>query len=167
MKIYVLTCVNENSDVVSVELFPTKDKARAAMLEQFESEKTDAEESGFEIDDYFSGTEDTTAGILYGETQYKWKITESEYVEDADRKLKEEFIERTYFEIKASEEDKEVYDLVEPVGDYDGFYLDCGNETIYVWNSVKRNYKSIFNIDVNDAYEIAKQLWKGEYNKAD
>ena len=167
-KIYILTCVNENSDVVSVEPFSKKEEAKAEMEKQFEAEKTDAEESGFEIDDYFSGVEDDTAGILYGESQYKWKITEVNYEEpdECDRRMKEEFIERAYFEFKSTEdEDDIVYNLDEPVGDYNGFYLDESSETIYVWDAKKRNYTSIFSLDVDAAYEIAKRIWNGEYEK--
>lgn len=166
--IYVLTCVNENSDVVSVQLFDTKADAKAQMQTEFDNEKRDAEASGFDIDDYFSGVEDTTAGILYGDSQYKWKITSSAYEskDDAERRMKEEFIEQMYFDLKSTADgDKEVCNLNENVGDYDGFYLDRGSETIYVWNAVKRNYTSIFDIDTDDAYEIAKRIWNGEYSQ--
>ena len=165
-KIYILTCVNENSDVVSVKTFKSEKEAKAEMRGQYEAEKRDAENSGFEIDDYFSGVEGKTAGILYGESQYKWQVHEAfdPVAEDECMDaMKRDFIEQVYFMADAGLEDNENQTLDEPVGDYTMFYLDEGNEDLKVWNEKERNWTSIFALGVDDAYEIAKRIEQGEY----
>lgn len=166
--IYILTCVNENCDIVSAKPYKSEDEARAAMKAEYEAEARDAEESGFELDDYFSGVERDTAGILYGETQYKWKVTEinDPVAEDAVADAhKSQFIETAYFEVKSNIDNDNIQILSEPVGDYASFYLDTANETIYVWNEKKRNYTSIFSLPVDTAFEIAKQLHNCDYRE--
>lgn len=165
-KIYILTCVNENSDVVSVQTYKSESEAKADMKAQYEAELRDAEESGFEVDDYFSGIEGNTAGILYGETQYKWQVHEAfdPVAEDAESdKMKDDYIEQVYFSVRASFEDDTNHRLMRAVDGYDSFYFDGGSETIQVWNTEKRNYTSIFNIPTETAYEIAKMIDDGFY----
>ena len=78
-EIFVLTCVNEDGEVVSVELFDTYRKAHKAMKESYKREKRDAEESGYDVDDdYFNGVEAESAGLMFGSNEYKWKITKAE-----------------------------------------------------------------------------------------
>jgi hypothetical protein len=167
-KIYILTCVNENCDIVSVNPYKSEDEARAAMKAQYEAEARDAEASGFELDDYFSGVERNTAGISYGESQYKWQVTEvyDPVAEDAAADaLKGEFLEQAYFEAKSDIDDDKLQILSEPVGDYTSFYLNEAEETIYVWNVKKRNYTSIFSLPIDTAFEIAKQLHNCDYRE--
>lgn len=165
-KIYILTCVNENSEVVSVQTYKSESEAEADMRAQYEAEVRDAEESGFEIDDYFSGIEGKTAGILYGETQYKWQVHEAydPLAEDAEAdRIKDDYIEQVYFTVRASFEDDGNQILDKPVDGYTSFYFDGGNETIQVWHEQRRNYTSIFNIPTDTAYEIAKMIDDGFY----
>lgn len=167
-KIYILTCVNENSEVVSVQTYKSEREAKADMEAQYEAEKKEAESAGFEIDDYFSGVEGKTAGILYGETQYRWQVHEAfdPVAEDECMDaMKRDFIEQVYFTAKASFEDDENQILDEPVEDYTMFYLDDGNEDLKVWNEKERNWTSIFSLGVDDAYEIAKRIELGEYTQ--
>lgn len=78
-EIFVLTCVNEDGEVVSVELFDTYRKAHKAMKESYKREKRDAEESGYDVDDdYFNGVEAESAGLMFGSNEYKWKIIKAD-----------------------------------------------------------------------------------------
>lgn len=169
-KIYILTCVNENSDVVSVKTYKSESEAKADMEAQYYAELRNAENSGFEIDDYFSGVEGKTAGILYGETQYKWQVHEAfdPVAEDAEAdKMKDGYIEQVYFYVRASFEDDTNQRLMRPVDGYTSFYFDGGSETIQVWHAERRNYTSIFNIPTDTAYEIAKMIDDGFYEPED
>ena len=78
---------------------------------------------------------------------------------------KQRFIEQVYFDAKASLDDDKLQHLDNPVEDYDSFYLSPSEETIYVWNTKKRNYKSIFSMPTDTAYEIAKMIDNGEYEE--
>jgi hypothetical protein len=73
---YALVCVNENSRVVSVELFADKDEARNEMLSQFERERQDAEECGFETDHYI---DDCYATLSYGSSSSAWEIKPTDF----------------------------------------------------------------------------------------
>lgn len=73
---YALVCVNENSRVVSVELFADKDEARNEMLSQFKREQQDAEESGFETDHYI---DDCYATLSYESSFYAWEIKPTDF----------------------------------------------------------------------------------------
>ena len=169
-KIYILTCVDGNANLMVVKPYRTKTAAREDMVGQFNHEKESAEKLGYEIDDYFSGVEEDTAGILYCDSQLKWAISEVEnpFEETANADaLKREFLEQVYFEVKADTDNDSVMRLTEPVGDYDSFYFDEGNETIQVWNAKQRNYRSIFSMDIDEAYEVAVQLHNGDYELDD
>jgi hypothetical protein len=169
-KIYILTCVNENSDVVSVQTYKSESEAKADMKAQYEAEVRDAEESGFEIDDYFSGVEGNTAGILYGDTQYKWQVHVAfdPVAEDAEAdKVKDNYIEQVYFYVRSSFEDDTNQRLMRPVDGYTSFYFDGGSDTIEVWHEGRRNYTSIFNLPTETAYEIAKMIDDGFYEPED
>lgn len=169
-KIYILTCVDGNGDLMAIKPYRTENEARADMEGQYEEEKKKAEGMGYGIDDYFSGVEEKTAGILYGDFQLKWAVSEVynpfEETSNTDA-LKREFLEQVYFEVKADTDNDSVMRLTEPVGDYDSFYFDEGNETIQVWDSKKRNYRSIFSMDIDEAYEVAVQLHNGDYELDD
>ena len=167
-KIYILTCVDGNGDLMAIKSYRTETQARADMEGQYEDEKKKAESLGYTIDDYFSGVEGKTAGILYGDFQLKWAVSEVynpyEGTESTDS-LKSEFLEQVYFEVKADTDDDSVMRLNQPVGDYDAFYFDEGNETIQVWNRKKRNYTSIFSMDIDEAYAVAVKLHNHEYEQ--
>lgn len=74
--LYILTCVNEEGTLVSAEVFDNEFKARTAMREEFEREKFDTEESGYEIDD--EDIEVYAASLFFGSMSYKWDITPAE-----------------------------------------------------------------------------------------
>ena len=166
-KIYILTCVNENSDVVSVQTYKSESEAKADMKAQYEAELRDAEESGFE--DIEGSCGGNRASIAYGTDgicEYKWQVHEAfdPVAEDAESdKMKDDYIEQVYFSVRASFEDDTNHRLMRHVNGYDSFYFDGGSETIQVWNTEKRNYTSIFNIPTETAYEIAKMIDDGFY----
>ena len=170
-KIYILTCVNENGDLVAIKSFKSEDEARADMRGQYNAELRDAEESGFEdIDGECGGNR---ASIAYGTDdpcEYKWVVSEvsDPVAEDAEAdRMKDDYIEQVYFSVRASFEDDTNQRLIRPVNGYTSFYFDGGNETIQVWNAEKRNYTSIFNIPTETAYEIAKMIDDGFYEPED
>ena len=74
--LYILTCVNEEGTLVNAQVFDNEFKARTAMRADFEREKYDAEESGFEIDD--EDVEVYAASLFFGSMSYKWDITPTE-----------------------------------------------------------------------------------------
>lgn len=166
-KIYILTCVNENGDIVSVNGYKSKDEARKIMKAQYEAEKRYAEESGLDTDGKFFGDK---AEICYGimEAVYKWTVTEiydpvAEDVESDKRKM--ETVERVCSWMKANfEDDYNTRKLDAPVNDYTAFYYSIEDETIFVWNDNLKNYTSIFNLPAEVAYEVANQIELGAYD---
>lgn len=74
--LYILTCVNEEGTLVSAEVFGNEFKARTAMRGEFEREKFDAEESGYDIED--EDIEVYAASLFFGSQSYKWDITPTE-----------------------------------------------------------------------------------------
>jgi hypothetical protein len=74
--LYILTCINEEGTLVNAQVFDNEFKARTAMREDFEREKYDAEESGYDIDD--EDIEVYAAFIGFGSQSYKWDITPAE-----------------------------------------------------------------------------------------
>ena len=74
--LYILTCINEEGTLVSAEVFDNEFKARTAMREDFERERDDAEESGYDIDD--EDIEVYAASLFFGSQSYKWDITPAE-----------------------------------------------------------------------------------------
>jgi hypothetical protein len=74
--LYILTCVNEEGTLVSAQVFDNEFKARTTMRADFEREKYDAEESGFEIED--EDIEVYAASLFFGSMSYKWDITPTE-----------------------------------------------------------------------------------------
>lgn len=168
-RIWILTCVNAiNGDVMCVKPFRTETEARADMLGQFNAEKEKAEKNGYDIDDYFSGIEGNTAGIMYGDFQLKWSVTDIDdpFGDDLDQAVKQQFLDQVYFEAAEDIVDGTIYDLTCPTNDCTGFYVDTNAQTIYVWNNKKRNYASIFGMDIDEAYEVAKSIKNGEYERA-
>ena len=163
-KIFILTCINENAEIVAIKPFKSYEDAKSDMVGQYEAEKRDAEASGFEIDDYFSGVEANTAAIKYGESEYKWQIHEvddpvaEEYEQD---RLHSEYIEDVYFDFKNKCDDMDNRILDTPVNGFTMFYLDAGNETIEVWHEPTRRWRNLFAIGIDDAYQIAKQIDDG------
>lgn len=165
-KIWILTCVNAiNGDVMCVKPFRTETEARADMEGQYNQEKENAEKLGYTIDDYFSGIEGKTAGIMYGDFQLKWSVTDIDnpFRDDLDQAVKQQFLDQVYFEAAEDLNADEVYNLTYPTGNFCAFYVDTNAQTINVWNCKKRNYTSIFSMDIDEAYEVAKSIRKGEY----
>ena len=156
-KIYILTCVNENSDVVSVRAFKTRDEARAEMKANYVSELQNAIESGYKNDDYFNRVEGDTASILYGSTQYKWVVTEC-YDPVAEEAIsnyrKRQYVNQLYLYIDSELQDSHIQILNEPVNGYNSFYVD-NSGAIMVWNTEKRNYTEIRNLPADIAFKIA------------
>lgn len=166
MRVYVLVCVNENSDVVSVSTHPNLESARLRLAKEYELEKRDAENSGYE-EGYNDGLEAKTAQVSCGESFYRWEIKECELTDCyAEAKLsanKQDTIEDAYFHAKAVFDDDEIQHLTEPVEDFNFFYLDEGNETIMVWNKEKCNYTSIFDLPEDIAYCIARKILDNDF----
>ena len=84
-KIYLLTCVNEECEVVSVSLHPTIAKAKKQMKAEYKAEVEDLIASGFieegeDPEDYGCDLSDKSAVIGWGcfDSTYKWAIHEEE-----------------------------------------------------------------------------------------
>lgn len=77
MKIYILTCVNEDGDVVSVEPFMSRDMAYATMGAQYRAERRECEEyETLDPDyDYLEGNKAAAGNDRY---YYVWQIHERE-----------------------------------------------------------------------------------------
>lgn len=79
--VFILTCVNGDKMVVSADTFATRTKAREHMREDFDNERTDAENAGYK-DFYTEAFGDDTADLAYGinaANEYHWTITESTF----------------------------------------------------------------------------------------
>ena len=77
MKIYILTCVNEDGDVINVEPFISRDLAYATMDAQYRAERRGFEENET-LDtgrDYIEGNMASTGNDRY---YYVWQIFERE-----------------------------------------------------------------------------------------
>lgn len=163
-KIFILTCVNEEGEVVSVSGHKSHNEAHSEMESAVKNEIKDAESGGFNFD--FSLGKNN-AKVSYGdENEYKWTITEIDdpVAEDYEiDKSKSQYVENVYFDVKHKFADDDFRVLDEPVGDYTGFYFSESEETIWVWNEKKKNYTSIFNLPTETAYEIAKAIDDGEF----
>lgn len=159
-KIYILTCVNENSDVVCVKTFKTRDEARDEMKGHYDAELRNAIESGYKnVDDnYFNGVKQLdTASLLYGSTQYKWAVTEcyDPVAEEAISNFrKRQYVNQLYLYIDEKLDGGKIQILDEPVNGYNSFYVD-NSGAIMVWNTDKKNYTEITNIPVDIAFELA------------
>lgn len=80
--VFVLTCVNGDKEVVSADTFTTRAKAREHMRVDFDNERTDAENAGYE-EFYEEDIDDDTADLAYGDdaaNEYHWAITESTFI---------------------------------------------------------------------------------------
>lgn len=78
--LYILTCVNCcDSEVVSVDAYPTKEEAQAAMKEDYEVEFNDMVNSGWDEEDIANCSDcfDMHATLGWGLTEepYKWDIS--------------------------------------------------------------------------------------------
>lgn len=77
--VFVLTCVNGDKEVVSTDTFFTRVKAREYMRVDFDNERNEAEDSGYD-EFYEEDIDDDTADLAYGDdaaNEYHWAITES------------------------------------------------------------------------------------------
>lgn len=166
MRVYVLVCVNENSDVVSVSTHPNLESARLRLAKDYELEKRDAEISGYE-EGCNDGLEAKTAQVSCGESFYRWEIKECEFSDCyAETKLSEnkrKVIEDAYFRAKAVFDSHEIQFLTAPVEDFNSFYLDEGNETIMVWDKEKGDYTDIFDLPEDLAYRIALKILDNDF----
>lgn len=170
-KIHILTCVNEEGDVVAVSGYKSHAEAHSEMEAALFNEVKSAEAGGysFEEGDGEYDIEKDSAWVSYGdENEYKWTISEIDdpVAEDYEiDKSKSQYVERVYFDVKNTFSDDNNRILEEPVDDYTGFYFAESEETIWVWNEKKRNYTSIFNIPTETAYEIAKAIDDGDFHE--
>ena len=164
-KIYILTCVDINADLVCIKSFKDEESARKEMEGQFHAEEKKAKEDGCEIDDYFSGIEHNTAGIKYGDdVEFKWVVSEVWDPVAEDKEQDELKWKRVREAISTAEENRlygNIYSLTESVNDYDSFYLD--DVGVFVWNNKKNNYRNIMSTDVDSAEKIARQIINGDY----
>lgn len=77
MKIYILTCVNEDGDVVGVQPFTNQYLARATMDAQYRAERREFEENGT-LDDDHDYIEGNMAAVGNDRYHYVWQIHERE-----------------------------------------------------------------------------------------
>ena len=77
MKIYILTCVNEDGDVVSVEPFKTRALANATMCAQYSAERREFEEEET-LDPDHDFIEGNLAAVGNDRYHYVWQIHERE-----------------------------------------------------------------------------------------
>ena len=77
MIVYILTCVNEDGDVVSVEPFVNHDLAFATMHAQYRAERREFEENET-LDDDHDFIKGDTASAGNDRYYYVWKIFERE-----------------------------------------------------------------------------------------
>ena len=71
MKVYVLTCINEEAEIVLLELFQTHAQARERMIESFNAECEELNNTG-RLDYEHAGPESASCGN--SEYYYWWKI---------------------------------------------------------------------------------------------
>ena len=77
MKIYILTCVNEDGNVVSVQPFTNQELARATMDAQYRAERREFDENGA-LDDDHDYIEGNLAAVGNDRYHYVWQIYERE-----------------------------------------------------------------------------------------
>lgn len=77
MKIYILTCVNEDGDVVSVQPFKMREMAFAVMAEQHDAERREFDENEA-LDPDHDYLEDNMASVGNDRYYYVWQIFERE-----------------------------------------------------------------------------------------
>lgn len=77
MKIYILTCVNEDGDVVSVEPFKTRESANATMCAQYSADRREFEEHET-LDPDHDFIEENIASTGNDTYYYVWQIFERE-----------------------------------------------------------------------------------------
>jgi len=77
MKIYILTCVNEDGDVVDVQPFVNRAVAEAAMDAQYRAERREFEENET-LDDDHDYIEGNMAAAGNDRYHYVWQIYERE-----------------------------------------------------------------------------------------
>lgn len=80
MKLYVLTCINEDLEIVNQEVFLNHGDAHGKMFDEFNRERSAMQSN--EDEDYIVQDEFfyDNATLVYGEQpyQYEWKIREVE-----------------------------------------------------------------------------------------
>lgn len=163
MEQFILTCTDWRSRVVMIHPYETLADARFAMEQDINREKQEGTQKGGTV---FAEVKTETAELRNskGGIIFRYEINAVDYNPTGADKYKDRMDElaNTIFE---QVEDGAVYDLTEPVGDYDGFYCDFNNGTIMVWNNKKKRYLNILNINAEAGYEIASQLLNGDYEK--
>lgn len=163
MELLILTCTDCHSRVVMIRPYETLADARFAMEQDINWEK----EEGIKK----SETVSTEVGIKTAELRnskgdiiLRYEINAVDYNPTGADKYKDRMDELTHT-IFEQVEDGAVYDLTEPVGDYNCFYCDFERGTLMVWNNKNKRYLNILNINAEAGYEIASQLLNGDYEK--
>ena len=72
MKVFILTCINEESTLVSANAYRTREEAQIAMKTAFYAEKIDFEERG-RLD--YADLKENKAAVGNDEYCYVWDIT--------------------------------------------------------------------------------------------
>lgn len=81
--LYLLTCIDcYDSHIVSVDAYPTKEEAQAAMKESYEAEFNDMVESGWDEEDIDRCSEcldeEAYVGLNLADNSYRWEINRIE-----------------------------------------------------------------------------------------
>ena len=96
--IYILTCVNQDNDIVSANTYKEKKFAVYGMEAQYQYEKREAVSAGYDEDELDDDEQnflwDEKAELHYGSFEFYWKITEEEVTDgysDEAQKLLDEY----------------------------------------------------------------------------
>lgn len=73
-KAYALVCVNEERQVVSIDIFSTRESAQTAMFKEYDNELENAHLEGFDVSDIYVASSPLDASIEYGAFSYNWTI---------------------------------------------------------------------------------------------
>lgn len=81
--LYILTCINcSDSYIASMDAYPTKEEAQAAMKESYDIEFRDLVDSGWDEEDVAKCSDifemSASLGLGLIEEPYKWDITDIE-----------------------------------------------------------------------------------------
>ena len=163
MELFILTCTDWRSRVLMIHPYETLADARFAMEQDINGEKQNSLNEGGTVS---AEVNRQTAELRNskGDIIFRYEINAVDYNPTGTDKYKDRMDELTHT-IFEQVEDGAVYDLTEPVGDYNGFYCDFERGTLMVWNNKKKRYLNIININAEAGYEIASQLLNGDYEK--
>lgn len=71
---YALVCVNEERQVVSVDVYSTREDAQTAMFKAYDNELEDAHLDGFDVSNIYVASSPLDAYVKYGSSSYDWTI---------------------------------------------------------------------------------------------